>query len=510
MSIRAIVAVGMAAWIVAGLGVAAAYYFAFRTVEKALDRGSLAQQIGTTVFEITVLTSDYLVNRTERSATQWRRKHETLGRLLDDALMSFEDASGSLASLSEHHDVLDNVFSQITGLAKGRDRVATADLRAIAVEQRLATAILTRMQIMAEVASRLEAWNRDDLARLMQRATWAVATIAVLLVLVAAATWHVFHRRVVKPIARLKAGIETIGRGDLDFRFGDSRDDEIGNVERSVETMSEQLQKTLVSRDALAEEMEQRKRVEDELRALSTSLAQRSAELDATNKELEAFAYSVSHDLRAPLRSMDGFSQALIEDYGAQLDDNAKNYLTRIRNASQRMALLIEDILHLSRVTRRELDPRRVDLSKLAESIVADLRDAAPERDVSLKIEPDMFAEGDASLLRIALENLLGNAWKFTRKTPSAVIAFGRRAQQNGRLAYYVHDNGAGFDMTYADKLFRPFERLHSDAEFEGTGVGLATVARVVARHRGEIWAGSEIGRGTTVYFTLRGGNWGS
>lgn len=224
--------------------------------------------------------------------------------------------------------------------------------------------------------------------------------------------------------------------------------------------------------------------------------------LEAANEELKAFAYSVSHDLRTPLRSMDGFSHALLEDYGDKLDAEGRDYLQRIRVASQKMAHLIDDLLQLSRVTRGELDHSEVDLSKLAQAVAAELQESAPERQVTFDIAPGVTAEGDARMIRIALENLLGNAWKFTGKNPQAKIEFGL-TNHDGKPAYFVRDDGAGFDMAYADKLFQPFQRLHSGAEFGGTGIGLATVARIIGRHGGRVWAESAVEQGTTVYFTL-------
>ena len=228
-------------------------------------------------------------------------------------------------------------------------------------------------------------------------------------------------------------------------------------------------------------------------------------ELQAANRELEAFSYSVSHDLRAPLRSMDGFSQILLEDYGDELDEEGRDYLGRVRAASQRMGQLIDDLLELSRVTRGPLRRASVDLSAIAASVAGDLKASDPDRQGSFAITEGLVARGDAKLLRVALENLLGNAWKFTSRVPDARVEFGA-TRQGGMQVYYVRDNGAGFDATYADKLFGAFQRLHSAEEFEGTGVGLATVARVMRRHGGEVWAEGEVGEGATFYFTLGGG----
>jgi signal transduction histidine kinase len=226
--------------------------------------------------------------------------------------------------------------------------------------------------------------------------------------------------------------------------------------------------------------------------------------LEGTNRELEAFSYSVSHDLRQPLRGIDGFSQVLLEDYKDRLDAQGVEYLQRVRAASQRMALLIDDMLQLSRVTRAPARNEQVDLSAMVAAIATDLQNASPQRRVTFRIADGVVVQGDSSLLRLALTNFLNNAWKFTARHAQAVIEFGVTTN-NGTPAYYVRDDGAGFDMTYADKLFGAFQRLHSATEFEGTGVGLATVQRIIHRHGGRVWAEGAVEKGATFYFTLPG-----
>jgi PAS domain S-box-containing protein len=246
----------------------------------------------------------------------------------------------------------------------------------------------------------------------------------------------------------------------------------------------------------------ERRRADEELERQRGELERSNAKLIAANKELEAFSYSVSHDLRAPLRGIDGFSLALLEDYADKLDENGRDYLHRVRAASQRMGILIDDLLNLSRVTRADMRLENADLGTIARSIVTELQNAQPERRAEFRIEEGLEAVVDSRLLRIALENLIGNAWKFSSKRESACIEFGR-ADCDGGATYYVRDNGAGFDQAYADRLFGAFQRLHDSADFPGTGVGLATVERIIHRHGGRIWAESAVERGATFYFTL-------
>lgn len=253
-------------------------------------------------------------------------------------------------------------------------------------------------------------------------------------------------------------------------------------------------------------DLSRQREVEAELRRhrdhLEELVEERTQDLEAVNRELEAFSYSVSHDLRAPLRSVDGFSQVLVEEYAEHLDERGRDYLSRVRASSRRMGTLIDDLLMLSRVTRQDLHRQSVDLGCLAQGILDVLHDREPERKAAFDVQPDMRADVDLRLIKIALENLLGNAWKFTSKEPITEIAFGKCLDQ-GQEVFFIKDNGVGFDMAFVGRMFEAFQRLHTNQDFEGTGVGLATVQRIVHRHGGQIYARSELGKGATLFFTL-------
>ena len=297
-------------------------------------------------------------------------------------------------------------------------------------------------------------------------------------------------RRFSQPLEFLAAESERIGR--LEFENGatvKTRWLEVNRLAAAQSQMRRLLKGATQRLEGTNEELEKR-------------VAVRTQELEMANRELQSFSYSVSHDLRAPLRAINGYSTLLEEDWGDRLDEEARSHLARIRTASEKMGELIDGMLELAQLARKELDPVKVDLSEMAREVVEELRCASPDRQVRVDIEPDLTALADATLLRNVLSNLLGNAWKYSEKTPAPEIAFGK-VQQQDEAAYFVRDNGAGFDMQYADKLFQPFQRLHRDSEFAGTGLGLASVRRIVERHGGRIWAEAEKGRGATFYFTL-------
>ncbi len=291
-----------------------------------------------------------------------------------------------------------------------------------------------------------------------------------------------------------RAGLDLVGRRQDGAEFP-------AQVSLSPTQTAEGVLVTAVIRD-----ITQRKQAEKQIRRLNADLEQRvkdrTEELIAANQELEAFSYSVSHDLRAPLRIIDGFSLALLDDCGDQLNDQGKHFLQRVRAAAQHMGRLINATLAFSRKTRGEIHHTRIDLTTLARNSVAELRDLEPDRPADVCIQDEVIGSGDAELLRVVLQNLFGNAWKFTANCKPASIEFAATKQEQ-ETVYCVRDNGVGFDMTYADRLFGPFQRLHGHGEFEGTGIGLATVERIIRRHGGRVWAESKVGQGAAFYFTL-------
>jgi signal transduction histidine kinase len=291
-------------------------------------------------------------------------------------------------------------------------------------------------------------------------------------------------------LQRLVDAAEQLSHGNYNVRTGLSGHDEVARVGAAFDNMTSVI---AAERQALAEAN----------RELDARVKARTRQLEEANREHKAFAYAISHDLRAPLRTLGGFSQVLREDYAGQLDATAQDYLSRIENSAHSMSELIEGLLKLSRINQAEINNERLDLSAMCAELIAELRDHEPDRAIQVDIQPSVYADGDRHLLRDALSNLIGNAWKFTARTPQARISFGA-GHKNGTTVYYVRDNGAGFDPAYADKLFVPFQRLHRSQDFSGAGIGLSTVQRIVQRHDGTVWAHGEKGSGATFYFTLR------
>jgi len=334
---------------------------------------------------------------------------------------------------------------------------------------------------------------RASTEKLTQEITATAITalgISSILFLVAFLFARYIQRFISDPLIQLKDAARKVSIEHGSFpKLHKKNDNEIGTLVDAFNSMLDTIS-------------EQNKIITEHASNLETKVNERTEELAIANKELEAFSYSVSHDLKAPLRIIDGFSRALEEDYGDQLDETAQDYLSRVRIGSYKMSQLITNLLQLSKVTRQELIKDQIDLSKLCEKAINTLCDQEPDRPANFEIDNEMTAMGDSPLVEILLDNLIGNAWKYSRKEASTKIEIGCKVQQ-GNPVYFVRDNGTGFDMKYANQLFKPFKRLHSAEEFEGTGIGLATVGRIIERHRGKIWAESELNKGTTFYFTL-------
>jgi signal transduction histidine kinase len=458
--------------------IAAAVWWTSTEVEDARRQRREVVEIGRALTNLSLVTFEYALNHHERARVQWHAVSQRIDGLIAVSRFSEEAEQEILADVRDRRTQARQVFGELGSVsADERTDAPRAELN-----RRYEAQLLSRLSILQQ-DNLTAAFRLSDLAterindahqRLMAAILWGLALIAMIKI---GGSWFI-HRDVLAPVARLQHAAQQVAAGNWSFEFGGGGADEIGQLTRSLGSMTQALRNSL------------------------GQVERSNQELAALNKELEAFSYSVSHDLRGPLRSMDGFSLVLLEDYGDKLDAEGKDALGRIRAASQRMGGLIDDLLRLSQVTRAKLKLKRVDLSGMAQAVAASLQGDRSGRNVEWAIEGGMTITADAELMRILMQNLLQNAWKFTGKTEKAAIRVGT-LERDSRKVCFVADNGVGFDMAYADRLFGAFQRLHHAADFPGTGIGLAIVQRVIHRHNGEIWAQAKEGQGATFFFTI-------
>ena len=477
--------------IVTGLALIVAV-FVFSTnqrLSEIIETNRRAQEIVKGVFELNSLTNDYSLSRNQRSRDQWWLRHDSTARLLIEA-EAFEGSKEQeiIDSLREDHKGIATTFFQlITVLAREQ---LEKDIAAIQkLEQRLVTELLVMSQAMVSSASMLATESRQKLTEQHQRLSLFTAIAVFVLVAVIVVSLLSITNSILKPIMKLQQGAEIIGKGDLNHRVDVKSKDEIGQLAAAFNQMTERRQR--------AEKALQKARDELEIR-----VEERTSELQSANKELEAFSYSVSHDLRTPLRAIDGFSQILLEDYPDNLDKEGRRVLNVVRDNTKRMGVLIDDLLTFSRLGRKEMEKKDINMEKLAKDVFKQLKDTAPQRKLKMKINALPPVRGDENLIREVLQNFLSNAIKFSKNEKSPVIEVGGKLEDKENI-YYVKDNGVGFDMKYSDKLFGVFQRLHSQEDFKGTGVGLAIVQRIIHRHGGRVWAEGKVNKGATFYFTL-------
>jgi signal transduction histidine kinase len=476
MKISSKARIGLALMFSAMVLIAASIGWANAQVSIAVQQRRHTGEIASALNDMRLVSFEYLLNRRERARLQEKAVWGRLEALLSQPTDGDDTTVRTLAELranleASHHLFLEVDPTQASGGANDeiqRRFETQLSNRLLILQQR---GLVDAAQLIEDAGTRID----DTQRRVVVVTAWGLALMALI---TGAAVW-LFRRDVLKPIAQLEQATREIAAGNWTFELNASANDELGEMARCFDAMTRAL------RDSF------------------TRIERSNRELVSLNSELESFSYSVSHDLRSPLRSMDGFSLALLEDYGDKLDDEARDSLQRIRGASQRMGRLIDEILGLARVTRAELRLQEVDLSAMAREIAADLSRTQPERHVRWEIEDGIRAQADRELMRIALQNLLDNAWKFTGKTADALIQVGQR-YEDGHRNCFVSDNGAGFDMAYAERLFGAFQRLHHESDFPGTGVGLAIVHRVFRRHGWPLWAKAALGTGATFFFRIQ------
>ncbi len=463
--------------------IAGAIWWADSEVEDASSKRRQTIQLARGMTELRLVAFEYILHRQERARQQEHEVSARLDRLIANNPSSGPEQSEILAHLRDQSAATQRLFAELAATPAATptaDGTGAADNESIRrFEAQLSSRLLILQQESLADAFRLTDLSTQRIVAAQQRVVIVTLAGLALIALIAGAAGWLVNRNVLAPIGRLKEATQEIAAGNWNYKLDIASLDEIGEMSRNFDAMTHSLRMSFAQ------------------------IERSNQELAALNQEIEAFSYSVSHDLRGPLRSMDGFSLALLEDYGDKLDDEARDSLQRIRAASQRMGRLIDELLRLSRVTRIELAITPVNLSEMAHEMAGALAQQQPTRAVQWVIEEGITAYADKALLQIALQNLLENAWKFTAKTDQPVIRVGT-LEHEGKKAYFVADNGVGFDMAYADRLFGAFQRLHHENEFSGTGIGLAIVQRIIRRHEGKIWVQARPGLGATFFFHLK------
>ena len=454
--------------------------WSYRVASMAEENENLTADIRRTALESIILRDEYLLNRAERARIQYASKLETLKRLLEQARRRFtEPPDRALCEqIQRDLEMTNSIYSRITANVDQEKVLGKGSNAAREGEDRLIGQLMLSAYDLNGKITRLR--NSTELASAAAQRRLVVLLICFICLVVVASIVNsaLINRILAKRVAMISGGTEIIGTGNLDYRITVEGDDELSNLAWQTNEMAAKLQNSYVS---LEKEIAVRK---------------------AANKELEAFSYSVSHDLRTPLRAINGFSKAVIEDYADKLDDEGKRMLNVISDNAKKMGQLIDDLLAFSRIGRQELKRKEIDMQALANAVALDLKQTVSGKTVHFDIKPMGTATGDSSMVRQVIINLLSNAIKFSEPRDSINIEIGSSTEEHD-CVYYVKDHGVGFDMQYADKLFGVFQRLHSQEQFEGTGVGLALVQRIVHRHGGRIWAEGKVNEGATFYFTL-------
>jgi signal transduction histidine kinase len=473
MKIRTKLWVTASASIATAAIVGAVIFLSLQGLSAVRDEATRIQALQKEVAELRTTTFEYLTYHEERMFLQWWSKHARITKLLDGLQDEHKEAERIIEETRQNQKNVGDLFDKLTrdyrerrgnGLPpSGKARPDPSDRGR---ETILGGQLLLRTQYIVSNLLRLLSHTGGAMAEAQERMAMVLVFSVFLLVVMISVTSITIMKSMVKPIDELRRGMEVVGAGDLDFRIGTDRPDEIGDLSRSFDRMTEKLQ--------------------------------------AINGELEAFSHSVSHDLRAPLRHISGYIDLLKRHIPGGLDDKGRHYVEMITDSGAKMGRLIDDLLSYSRMGRAEKRDTMVALDDILREVLEDLRKDTRGRVIVWEKEPLPEVRGDPSMLRVVLTNLVSNAVKFTRNRPEARIRIGWTEGEGGEAVVFVKDNGVGFDMKYSDKLFGVFQRLHTMEEFEGNGVGLANVRRIVHRHGGKAWAEGAVGEGATFYFSIQ------
>ncbi len=464
--------------------------YTFGQINRETKESYKATQLIKDMFELNIVTYEYFIHHEKRMQQQWKLKYDSSGELLRRMIKQdiHSEYLPIMVSLIKDYERLGDLFSWILGNFNERKKLIAENKRqaeidiTLAKEERLMAQALMRSQNITTKVLKFSDIVQQRIVQTQQRAIWVALFFIIGFAVFASCVSFFAIRAITRPINELIKGAERIGKGHLEYNVNIKTKNEIGILAASFTSMAGRLKEA-------NEELEQR-------------VIERTAELEIANKELEAFSYSVSHDLRAPLRAISGFSEMLVEDYGDKLDSDGRHQLKVIQSSARDMGQLIDDLLAFSRLGRKEMSVSVIDMGALVREVFKKLQLAPDSSKARLKAEELAPASGDPAMIREVFSNLLSNAIKFTEPREKAVIEVGSRLEGEEHI-YSVRDNGVGFDMKYVDKLFRVFQRLHRTEEFEGTGIGLALVQRIIHRHGGRVWAESKVNQGATFYFTL-------
>ncbi len=464
-------------------------------------KGKIAEDIIALSFERDALRSDYLRSSSKRSNEQWFAKHEQVGRLLKSASEKFRDAEDikTLGGMLEDHESIGKIFRSIMENRERRGTSDHPDELSLDIEDRLVSQMDMRTYELVIYGQHLLETSREARSSALRLAGAGIVFVFVILVAATLINSDMMSRTITDRIRRLRDCALVIGGGDLDHKIDIMGDDEFAELSDVFNAMTTKLRK---SYSDIENENSERRQAERVIIDLNRDLAARNSELVTANRELEAFSYSVSHDLRAPVRHISSYMELLTKNMGSQTGDKAKHYMTVIAGASKKMNMLIDDLLAFSRMGRTDMKKTTVNIPVIIRDVIKDMAPDIKERDVEWKIGalPDVY--GDTNMLRLVIINLISNAIKYSAPRFRAEIEIGC-TEEAEEFIFFVKDNGVGFDMEFVDKLFGVFQRLHPGDEFEGTGIGLANVQRIISRHGGRTWAEGAVGQGAVFYFTI-------
>jgi signal transduction histidine kinase len=471
-------------------------------IEQAIEKGKIAGEINKGATQLDMLSRAYALYLLDRPKTQWNQQYDTLTRILNENKWTGQEKE-IIDGLKVKQARAKRIFNEMIVRREEVD-AASEPLRQLRKQslQRLMTQLIATTQSMGSDAYLLVKGSAAEIGRSQQRVFFVILALSIILIGMIGFAFLRLYAGIVKPLKTIDEATGQIAAGRLDVKAPET-DDEIGQLARSFNIMGNALEDSYRS---LSVEIAERKKMQEALQKsydeLELRVRERTAALEASNKEHESFTYTVSHDLRAPLRAIDGFSKILSNKYQERLDDEGNRLLNIVRKNAQEMGRLIDDLLAYSRLGRQQMNLSDIDMMSLAKTVYGEQNAPGSERTITFDVKDAPSVRADKILIRQVLVNLFSNAVKFTQPRTSAVIEFGGHKNGNENI-YYVKDNGVGFDMSYADKLFGVFERLHDADEFEGTGVGLAIVHLAVQKHGGSVWAEAKINEGATIYFSL-------